>query len=112
MNFIDFKQAFNTVDRNVLWKILQQYRILNKFLNIIKTLYNGFQVKEVHNGMMSDPITTEAGVRQGCILSPTLFLILMDLVMKRASEGKTGIQWNVCKQLEDLEFADDMFNIT
>jgi hypothetical protein len=35
----------------------------------------------------------------------------MDWVMKRASEGKTGIQWNVFKQLEDFEFADDMFSI-
>jgi hypothetical protein len=108
MNFIDFKQAFDTVDRNVLWKILQQYGTPNKFVNIIKTLYGGCQAKVVHNGMMSDPITTEAGVRQGCILSPTLFLRVMDWVMKRATEGKTRIHWNVFKQLEDLEFADDI----
>jgi hypothetical protein len=63
MNFIDFKHAFDTVDRNVLWKILQQYGIPNEFLNIIETLYDGFQVKVVHNVMMSYPITTEAGVR-------------------------------------------------
>jgi hypothetical protein len=89
MNCIDFKQAFDAVDRNVLlWKILQQYGIPNKFLNIIKTQYDGFQVKVVHNGIMSDPITTVAGVRQGCILSPILFLIVMNWVMKRASEGK------------------------
>jgi hypothetical protein len=61
---------------------------------------------------MSDPITTEAGVRQGCMLSSTLFLIVMDWVKKRASEGKTGIQWNVFKQLEDLEFADDIYLIS
>jgi hypothetical protein len=73
MNFIDFKQAFDTVDRNVLWKILQQHGISNKFLKIIKTLYDVFQVKVVHNGMMSVPITTEAGVRQGCILSQIYF---------------------------------------
>jgi hypothetical protein len=92
MNFIDFTQTFDTVDRNVLWKILQQYGIPNKSLNIIKTLYDGFQVKVVHNGMMSGPITAEARVRQGCILSSTLFLIVMDWVMKRASGGKTGKQ--------------------
>jgi hypothetical protein len=73
---------------NVLWKILQQYGIPNKLLNIVETLYHGFQVNVVHNGMMSDHITTEAGIRQGCILSPILFLIVMDWVMKRASEGK------------------------
>jgi hypothetical protein len=47
INFIDFKQAFDTVDRNVLWKILQQYGIPNKLLNIIKTPYDGFQVKVI-----------------------------------------------------------------
>jgi hypothetical protein len=57
---------------------------------------------------MLDPITTEAGVRQGCILSPILFLIVMGWVMKRASDGKTGMQWNVFKQLEDLKFTDDI----
>ena len=108
MNLIDFKHTFDTVDRNVLWKILKQYGIPNKFLNIIKTLYDGFQIKIVHNGMTSDPIVTEAGVRQGCILSQILLLIAMDWIMKRTSKGKTGIQWNVFKQLEDLEFADDI----
>jgi hypothetical protein len=69
MHFTDFIQAFDTLDRNILSKILQPYGIPNKFLNIIKTLYDEFQVNVVHNVMMSDPITAEAGVRQGCILS-------------------------------------------
>ena len=53
------------------------------------------------------PVEITAGVRQGCIISPTLFLIIIDWIMKKSS-ANTGIPWKVFQQLEDLEFADDI----
>ena len=48
-------------------------------------------------------------VRQGCILSPTIFLMVTDRVMKRVTEGvRRGINWSLTEQLEDLDFADDI----
>jgi len=48
------------------------------------------------------------GVRQGCILSPFLFLIVMDFVMRKTTEGHdVGIVWGQ-KKLADLDFADDL----
>ena len=45
----------------------------------------------------------------GCLLSPLLFLIAIDWTMKRSTEHhRTGIQWNLFSQLEDLDFADDL----
>jgi hypothetical protein len=42
------------------------------------------------------------------ILSPTLFLVVVDWVMRKATQDRTGLHWNLFTQLEDLEFADDI----
>ncbi|PVD19664.1 hypothetical protein C0Q70_20154 [Pomacea canaliculata] len=51
----------------------------------------------------------KTGVRQGCILSPKIFLMVIDWVMRKTTQdNNTGIQWTFTKQLEDLDFADDI----
>ena len=48
------------------------------------------------------------GMRHGCILSPFLFLIVIDFVMRKTTEGPNfGIEWGQ-KKLADLDFADDL----
>jgi hypothetical protein len=72
-------------------------------------LYDGFKCKISHEGKLSDFVEVRNGVRQGCILSPTLFLLILDRVMKRVkSLRKRGIQWSMKERLEDLDYADDI----
>ena len=105
--FVDFEKAFDSLNRPALWKLLRKYGLPNKFINIIKQLYSNHSVRILHNNQLSDPIKIETGVRQGCILSPTLFLIAIDWVMKQ-STNRTGITWKVFENLEDLDFANDI----
>ena len=60
-------------------------------------------------GKLIEPFFVQTRVRQGCLLSPTIFLIVIDWVMWKATKDRRmGIQWTLTKQLEDLDFADDI----
>ncbi|CAH8665722.1 unnamed protein product, partial [Schistosoma curassoni] len=109
INFIDYEKAFDSVDRRTLWKLLRHYGIPEKIVNIIQNSYDGLQCKVVHGGQLTDAFQVRTGVRQGCLLSPFLFLLVVDWIMKTStSEGKHGIQWTAQNQLDDLDFADDL----
>jgi hypothetical protein len=72
-------------------------------------LYDGFKCKISHERKLSEFIVVRNGVRQGCILSPTLFLLILDKVMKRMKGlRKRGIQWSMRERLEDLVYVDDI----
>lgn len=76
---------------------------------IVKNTYTGMQAKVMHEGHLTDPFDITTGVRQGCLLSPFLFLLAVDWIMKEATKNRlNGIQWTLTKQLDDLDFADDI----
>ncbi|VDP34015.1 unnamed protein product, partial [Schistosoma margrebowiei] len=102
-------KAFDSVDRRTLWKLLRHYGVPEKIVNIIRNSYDGLQCKVVHGGQLTDAFQIRTGVRQGCLLSPFLFLLVVDWILKTStSEGKHGIQWTARNQLDDLDFADDL----
>ena len=87
---------------------MQHYGFPPKFISIIQQLYVNSSCQVVHDGKLMDTFQVQTGVRQGCLLSPTTFLLVVDWIMKQATSDKTGIQWTFTKQLEDLDFADDI----
>ena len=85
------------------------YGLPTKLVTLIKNMYEGFTGHVIFNGQVSEGFQIGTGVRQGCLLSPLLFLIAIDWTMKRSTKHhRTGIQWNLFSQLEDLDFADDL----
>ena len=109
ITFIDFEKAFDSVDHSTLWKILRHYGIPEKFIAIIQQSYYNSQIRVIHNRELTSPFPVKTGVRQGCILSPMLFLLVIDWIMKTTTEGsRTGLQWTLLSQLHDLDFADDI----
>ena len=72
-------------------------------------MYDGFSGQVICKGKLSAGFAIKTGVRQGCLLSPLLFLIAIDWAMRKTTEHqRTGIQWMLFTQLEDLDFTDDL----
>ena len=107
--FVDFEKAFDSLHRDSLWKILRHYGIPQKLVQVMKNLYENFECRVIHNNELTEPFSVETGVRQGCILSPILFSLAIDWLMKRVTEEqRRGIQWTLLSSLEDLDYADDI----
>ena len=112
--FVDYKAAFDSVDRTILWETLESYGIPTKYINLIKEGYNGFTASVMVDGTLTDPFEVEGGVKQGDVPSPTLFNIIIDHLAIESfdnSNSSLGIFISALGDyLTDREFADD--NIT
>ena len=76
MGFMDISKAYDSVDRRILWKRLFSLGIRDQFLNTLKSLYTGDNVDCLVNGIATRPIFLKRGLRQGCSLSPMLFVYM------------------------------------
>ena len=88
---------------------MEHHGIPEKIISMVQAVYEPSTCQVIHNGTLTELSTFITGVRQWCLLSPFLFLIAMDWIMTRTTEGhKRGVQWSLFKQLEDIDFADDV----
>jgi Reverse transcriptase (RNA-dependent DNA polymerase)/Domain of unknown function (DUF6451) len=110
--FVDFERAFDSVGRNMMWRILASYGIPDKVVNIIKELYRDSSSRVLHKGSFGSPFSIYSGVKQGCNLSPLLFIIVVDWILKKVNRTTRGITWNLFHQLGDLDYADDIALLT
>ena len=103
--FVDYEKAFDSINRECIWAELMNLGVSTKIISLIRSSYDGFACKVFHNGLLSEPFTSISGVRQGCLLSPLFFIIIMDAVARRASVNKPrGI---VFSPLNMNDCADD-----
>ncbi len=81
MCFVDFASAFDSVDRDSLWRIMAADGMPSKLLRLIKAYYASTKIKVRESGGDSMPFEIRSGVRQGCALSPTLFNHKIDWIL-------------------------------
>lgn len=108
--FVDFERAFDSLDRNMMWNVLASYGVPEKLLAIIQSMYRDATCRVAHRGQLGREFNVASGVKQGCILSPLLFLLVLDWVMSKVNNSPRGIAWQHLRmtRLEDLAFADDI----
>ena len=85
--FVDLTKAFDTISRDGLWKILARLGGPPKFLTILRQLHKGQQGQWKHNGSLSGSFPISNGVRQGCVLAPTLFSSFFSIMLREAKEN-------------------------
>ena len=106
--FIDYAKAFDCVDHNKLWKILQEMGIPDHLTCLLRHLYAG-QEATVRTGHGTiDCFQIGKGVRQGYILSPYLFNFYAEYTMWNAGleEAQAGIK-TAGRNINNLRYADD-----
>ena len=91
--FIDYAKAFDCVDHHKLWKILKEMGIPGHLICLLRNLYAG-QEATVRTGHGTDWFQIGKGVHQGCILSPCLFNLYAEYIMRNTGleEAHAGIQ--------------------
>ena len=72
MVFVDFSKAFDTVGRTGLWPLLRKYGSPEKFTTMIEALHTGMMANVSVGGEVSESFSVTNGVKQGCVLAPTL----------------------------------------
>ena len=107
--FVDFKKAFDSVSRSMLWGKMQNYGYGGKILQMLKGIYKSVKTAvALKNNTRTDFFSSELGLKQGCILSPLLFsLYINDLEREIQSDSMHTVPIeNV--HLFYLLFADDL----
>ena len=82
--FIDYAKDFDCVDHNKRWKILKEMGITDHLTCLLRNLYAGQEATVRTGHGTTDWFRVRKGVRQGCILSPCLFNLYEDYIMRRA----------------------------
>ena len=106
--FIDYAKAFDCVDHNKLWKILKEIGIPYHLTCLLRNLYAG-QEETVRTGHGTTGwFQTGKGIHQGCILSPCLFNLYAEYIMRNAGlyEPQAGIK-TAKRNINNLRYADD-----
>ena len=96
------------VDHNKLWKILEEMGIPDHLTCLLRNLYSGQQATVRTGHGTTDWLQIGKGVRQGCILSPCLFNLYAEYIIKNAGleEAQAGIKI-AGRNINNLRYADD-----
>ena len=107
--FIDYVKAFDSVDHNKLWKILQEMGILDHLICLLRNPYAGQEATVRTGHGTSDWFQIGKGIHQGCRLSPCLFNLYAEYIMRNAGleEAQAGIKI-AGRNINNLRYADDI----
>ena len=83
---VDLYKAFDSVNRDALWKILGLRGVTPKLINLMSELYSGTESAVICGDTISDLFPVVTGFCQGCVLAPTLFSTCLDWILWRMSE--------------------------
>ena len=106
--FIDYAKAFDCVDHNKLWKILREMGIPDRLTCLLRNLYAGQEATVRTGHGTTDWSQIGKRVCQGCILSPCLFNLYAEYIMRNAGLEETQAGIKIARRnINNLRYADD-----
>ncbi|KMQ86480.1 hypothetical protein RF55_14524 [Lasius niger] len=106
--FVDLKAAFDNVDREILWSIMEEKGVDGSLIKRIKKIYEETEVVIRTKDGLSQSFITKKGVRQGCVLSPALFSLYIADIDKELEKRNIGGIALGKSRIWTLAYADDM----
>ena len=103
--FIDYAKAFDCVDHNKLWKILKEMGIPDHLTCLLRNLCAGQEATVRTGHGTTDWFQIGKGVCQGCILSPCLFNLYAEYIMRNLGWMKHKLEWRF---LGEISITSDM----
>ena len=85
--FVDLEKAFDRVPRDILWWSLRKVGIEEWVVRVIKSMYHDAKSSVRVNGTYSDRLSVNVGVHQGSVLSPLLFVIVLEALSREFQIG-------------------------
>ena len=107
-NFIDFKKAFDRVWHDGLWQVLRKFGIEEGIIQTIQALYKTASSAVLLNNQIGEYFKTTVGVRQGCLLSPILFNLFLENIMRETLHDFHSTISIGGRTINNLRFADDI----
>ena len=106
--YTDYAKTFDCVDHNKLWKILKEMGIPDHLTCLLRNLYAGSEVTVRTGHGTTDWLQIGKGVCQGCILSPCLFNLYAEYIMRNAGLDEAQAAIKIArKNINSLTYADD-----
>ena len=126
MIFYDLEKAFDSVPRPAMWEVLKRFGCPAKFVSLIRALHEGMVGRVQHQTGLTEPFPITGGLKQGCVLAPTLFSIYLAAMLYDIPNDSPGVElryrmdgglFNTSRlksralssitQVTELQYADD-----
>ena len=106
--FIDYAKAFDCVDHNKLWKILEEMRMPDHLTCLLRNLYAGQEATVRTGHGTTNCFQIRKGARQGCMLSPCLFNLCAEYITRNSElDDAQAVNKTAGRNINNLRYADD-----
>ena len=109
--FVDYTKAFDSVEHQQLWTVMREMGFPKRIVSLIEALYSEQQSAVRTDSGTTDWFSVSKGVRQGCIMSPQLFSVYTESIMREVEEEQNHSEYDELSvggtKITELRYADD-----